>query len=89
MLYYAPTIFEGIGFESDSAATLATVGLGCVKVGSLSLYSFSLHVTVTISGLKNLIKYIEELNSIHKAFIYKIKSFNINCNCILASVIIS
>lgn len=32
VLYYAPTIFEGIGFESDSAATLATVGLGCVKV---------------------------------------------------------
>lgn len=34
VLYYAPTIFEGIGFESDSAATLATVGLGCVKVGA-------------------------------------------------------
>ncbi|XP_061191892.1 solute carrier family 2, facilitated glucose transporter member 10-like isoform X5 [Saccostrea echinata] len=32
VLYYAPTIFEGIGFESNSAATLATVGLGCVKV---------------------------------------------------------
>ncbi|XP_048760030.1 solute carrier family 2, facilitated glucose transporter member 12-like isoform X2 [Ostrea edulis] len=32
VLYYAPTLFEGIGFESDSAATLATVGLGCVKV---------------------------------------------------------
>lgn len=32
VLYYAPTIFEEIGFESHSAATLATVGLGIVKV---------------------------------------------------------
>ncbi|KAH3782648.1 solute carrier family 2, facilitated glucose transporter member 10-like isoform X2 [Dreissena polymorpha] len=32
VLYYAPTIFEDIGFRSDSAATLATVGLGIVKV---------------------------------------------------------
>jgi hypothetical protein len=31
-LYYAPTIFEEIGFHSNSAATLATVGLGIVKV---------------------------------------------------------
>ncbi|KAL4235583.1 hypothetical protein ACF0H5_003979 [Mactra antiquata] len=32
VLYYAPTIFEEIGFKSNSAATLATVGLGVVKV---------------------------------------------------------
>ncbi|XP_021374805.1 solute carrier family 2, facilitated glucose transporter member 12-like isoform X2 [Mizuhopecten yessoensis] len=32
VLYYAPTIFEAIGFGSHSAATLATVGLGAVKV---------------------------------------------------------
>ncbi|XP_060559321.1 solute carrier family 2, facilitated glucose transporter member 10-like isoform X2 [Ruditapes philippinarum] len=32
VLYYAPTIFEEIGFHSNSAATLATVGLGIVKV---------------------------------------------------------
>lgn len=32
VLYYAPTIFEEIGFKSDSAATLATVGLGIIKV---------------------------------------------------------
>lgn len=32
VLYYAPTIFEVIGFQSNSAATLATVGLGTVKV---------------------------------------------------------
>ena len=32
VLYYAPTIFEELGFQSDSAATLATVGLGVVKV---------------------------------------------------------
>ncbi|KAJ8305956.1 hypothetical protein KUTeg_016501 [Tegillarca granosa] len=31
VLYYAPTIFEAIGFETNSAATLATVGLGIVK----------------------------------------------------------
>lgn len=83
MLYYAPTIFEGIGFESDSAATLATVGLGCVKVGSLSHFSFLITVHVTISCLKthkNLKKVLEELNtsSIHKANIYKIKSLSCN-----------
>lgn len=32
MLYYAPTIFEAVGFESHFASTLATVGLGVVKV---------------------------------------------------------
>ncbi|XP_052776267.1 solute carrier family 2, facilitated glucose transporter member 12-like isoform X2 [Mya arenaria] len=32
VLYYAPTIFEDIGFKSAAAATLATVGLGIVKV---------------------------------------------------------
>ncbi|KAK3089696.1 hypothetical protein FSP39_005693 [Pinctada imbricata] len=32
VLYYAPTIFEAVGFESHSASTLATVGLGFVKV---------------------------------------------------------
>ncbi|XP_069128335.1 solute carrier family 2, facilitated glucose transporter member 12-like [Argopecten irradians] len=32
VLYYAPTIFEAVGFGSHSAATLATVGLGVVKV---------------------------------------------------------
>jgi hypothetical protein len=32
MLYYAPTIFQLLGFKSSSAATLATVGLGLIKV---------------------------------------------------------
>ncbi|XP_013380389.1 solute carrier family 2, facilitated glucose transporter member 10 isoform X2 [Lingula anatina] len=32
VLYYAPTIFLSIGFESDTSATLATVGLGVIKV---------------------------------------------------------
>ncbi|XP_060062554.1 solute carrier family 2, facilitated glucose transporter member 10-like [Ylistrum balloti] len=32
VLYYAPTIFEAVGFGSHSAATLATVGLGVIKV---------------------------------------------------------
>ncbi|XP_071807805.1 solute carrier family 2, facilitated glucose transporter member 10-like [Asterias amurensis] len=32
VLYYAPTIFKSLGFESNTAATLATVGLGIVKV---------------------------------------------------------
>ena len=34
MLYYAPSIFENIGFRSHSAATLATVGIGFTKVSS-------------------------------------------------------
>lgn len=32
VLYYASTILEAVGFHTDSAATLATVGLGVVKV---------------------------------------------------------
>lgn len=32
ILYYAPTIFKSIGFSNGSEATLATVGLGTVKV---------------------------------------------------------
>lgn len=32
VLYYAPTIFKAVGFHSDTAATLATVGVGVVKV---------------------------------------------------------
>eukprot|EP00058_Branchiostoma_floridae_P020853 XP_002606343.1 hypothetical protein BRAFLDRAFT_67586 [Branchiostoma floridae] len=32
VLYYAPTIFQLVGFHSNTAATLATVGLGIVKV---------------------------------------------------------
>lgn len=32
VIYYAPTIFEMAGFESDSAAISATVGLGLVNV---------------------------------------------------------
>ncbi|XP_064605686.1 solute carrier family 2, facilitated glucose transporter member 12-like isoform X2 [Liolophura sinensis] len=32
VLYYAPTIFKAVGFHSDTAATLATVGVGAVKV---------------------------------------------------------
>ncbi|CAH1774013.1 unnamed protein product [Owenia fusiformis] len=32
VLYYAPTIFLSLGFHNSSAATLATVGLGTVKV---------------------------------------------------------
>ena len=40
VLYYAPTIFEEIGFKSDSAATLATVGLGLIKVIANILTAF-------------------------------------------------
>jgi SP family facilitated glucose transporter-like MFS transporter 12 len=44
VLYYAPSIFENIGFRSHSAATLATVGIGLTKVSSqvqrAPLYSF-------------------------------------------------
>ncbi|XP_028406379.1 solute carrier family 2, facilitated glucose transporter member 10-like [Dendronephthya gigantea] len=32
VLYYAPLIFENIGFRSHSAATLATVGIGLTKL---------------------------------------------------------
>ncbi|XP_077991663.1 solute carrier family 2, facilitated glucose transporter member 12-like [Glandiceps talaboti] len=31
VLYYAPTVFQMLGFQSNFAATLATVGLGTVK----------------------------------------------------------
>ena len=40
VLYYAPTIFEEIGFQSDSAATLATVGLGVIKVKVIVYLSY-------------------------------------------------
>jgi len=32
VLYYAPTIFQSIGFSNDTAALLASIGLGIVKV---------------------------------------------------------
>lgn len=32
ILYYAPVVFQAVGFPSDSAAELATLGLGTVKV---------------------------------------------------------
>lgn len=32
VIYYAPSIFKSTGFESDSAAVLATVGVGAVNV---------------------------------------------------------
>ncbi|KFM72441.1 Solute carrier family 2, facilitated glucose transporter member 12, partial [Stegodyphus mimosarum] len=32
VLYYAPTVFQHFGYDSDSLATLVTVGLGTVKV---------------------------------------------------------
>ncbi|XP_065061741.1 solute carrier family 2, facilitated glucose transporter member 12-like [Rhopilema esculentum] len=32
VLYYAPAVFQSLGFKSSSSATLATVGLGVVKV---------------------------------------------------------
>ncbi|XP_072046507.1 solute carrier family 2, facilitated glucose transporter member 10-like [Amphiura filiformis] len=32
VLYYAPSVFQALGFESNTSATLATVGLGIVKV---------------------------------------------------------
>ncbi|XP_064626361.1 solute carrier family 2, facilitated glucose transporter member 12-like isoform X2 [Lineus longissimus] len=37
VLYFAPTIFQSVGFKSDSAATLVTVGLGFIKVLSTVL----------------------------------------------------
>lgn len=46
MLYYAPTIFENIGFHSNSAATLATVGLGGVKVKLLNKYKLKIFETI-------------------------------------------
>ena len=44
MLYYAPTIFELTGFTSDDSATLATVGLGVVKVSLFKRSSFKVAV---------------------------------------------
>ena len=35
VMNYAPTILQMVGFCSDAAATMATVGLGVVKVTSL------------------------------------------------------
>ncbi|XP_022097038.1 solute carrier family 2, facilitated glucose transporter member 10-like [Acanthaster planci] len=37
VLYYAPTIFQSLGFGNDAAATMATVGLGLVKVVSTTI----------------------------------------------------
>ena len=37
VLYYAPSIFENIGFQSHSAATLATVGIGITKVKPIQI----------------------------------------------------
>ena len=34
VLYYAPTVFESVGFHSKQAATLATIGLGVAKVNT-------------------------------------------------------
>ncbi|KAE8576353.1 hypothetical protein XENTR_v10004150 [Xenopus tropicalis] len=34
VLYYASTIFQSVGFQSNSSAVLASVGLGVVKVAS-------------------------------------------------------
>ena len=31
-MYYAPTVFLSLGFPSDAAAVLGSVGLGVVKV---------------------------------------------------------
>ncbi len=35
VLYYAPAVFLSFGFTSSTSATLATVGLGIVKVTQL------------------------------------------------------
>ena len=32
VLYYAPTIFQSIGYTDNTAALLASVGLGVIKV---------------------------------------------------------
>ena len=45
VLYYAPTLFESIGYGSNTAAALQTVGLGIVKV---SLYMDSAHVATCV-----------------------------------------
>ena len=39
MLYYAATIFVSIGFGSDAAAMVATVGLGVAKVKTSRKYN--------------------------------------------------
>ena len=41
VMYYAPTVFQSLGFHSNTAATLATVGLGSAKVYNISTYSCS------------------------------------------------
>ncbi|XP_035219716.1 solute carrier family 2, facilitated glucose transporter member 10-like isoform X2 [Stegodyphus dumicola] len=37
VLYYAPSVFQHFGYDSDSLATLVTVGLGIVKVLSTAV----------------------------------------------------
>lgn len=44
VIYYAPTIFQVLGFSSKSAATLATVGLGFTKLLSSIVALFSVDV---------------------------------------------
>ncbi|KAJ8034085.1 Solute carrier family 2, facilitated glucose transporter member 12 [Holothuria leucospilota] len=44
VIYYAPTIFQVLGFSSKSAATLATVGLGFTKLLSSVVALFSVDV---------------------------------------------
>jgi len=39
VLSYAPMIFHQVGFHSDTAAVLATLGLGIVKVYSVLVQS--------------------------------------------------
>lgn len=40
VLYYAPILFEQLGFESNQSSTLAVVGAGVTKVS----YEFHSHV---------------------------------------------
>jgi len=39
VLSYAPMIFHEVGFHSDTAAVLATLGLGIVKVHTVVVQS--------------------------------------------------
>ncbi|CAE1329867.1 SLC2A12 [Acanthosepion pharaonis] len=63
ILYYAPVVFQAVGFPSDSAAELATLGLGTVKV--TAAINGSLWVSTTVEPFRNSTGKSEESASFH------------------------
>ncbi|NP_001086029.1 solute carrier family 2, facilitated glucose transporter member 10 [Xenopus laevis] len=76
VLYYASTIFRSVGFQSNSSAVLASVGLGVVKVAStliaicfadkagrrILLLAGCIVMTIAISGI-GIVSFMVELDS--------------------------